>query len=61
MTETKMLIEIPDFITVRELAAVMDVSPINVIKELMSNGIMANINQEIDFDTAIYCRWRDGL
>lgn len=30
----------------------MGVSPINVIKELMNNGIMANINQEIDFDTA---------
>lgn len=45
-------IEIPDFITVRDLATVMDVSPINVIKELMSNGIMVNINQEIDFDTA---------
>lgn len=52
MTETKILIEIPDFVTVRDLAAMMDVSPINVIKELMSNGIMANINQEIDFDTA---------
>ena len=52
MTETRMLIEIPDFITVRELATAMEVSPINVIKELMSNGIMANINQEIDFDTA---------
>ncbi|MDX1665455.1 MAG: translation initiation factor IF-2, partial [Candidatus Promineifilaceae bacterium] len=45
-------IEIPDFITVRELATLMDVSPINVIKELMSAGIMANINQQIDFDTA---------
>ena len=52
MTETKTLIEIPDFITVRDLAAAMAVSPINVIKELMSNGIMANINQEIDFETA---------
>jgi translation initiation factor IF-2 len=30
----------------------MGVSPIDVIKELMSNGIMANINQQIDFDTA---------
>jgi translation initiation factor IF-2 len=30
----------------------MGVSPINVIKELMANGIMANINQQIDFDTA---------
>lgn len=45
-------IEIPDFITVRELAERMEASPINVIKELMSNGIMANINQQIDFDTA---------
>ncbi len=52
MSETKTLIEVPDFITVRDLAAAMDVSPIDVIKELMSNGIMANINQEIDFDTA---------
>ncbi|MEM7116364.1 MAG: translation initiation factor IF-2 [Chloroflexota bacterium] len=52
MAETKTLIELPDFVTVRELANIMEVSPINVIKELMSNGIMANINQQIDFDTA---------
>ncbi len=52
MAQTKTLIEVPDFITVRELAGIMKVSPIDVIKELMSNGIMANINQQIDFDTA---------
>lgn len=52
MAETKTLLEIPAFITVRELAGKMGVSPINVIKELMANGIMANINQMIDFDTA---------
>ncbi|MFN2106781.1 MAG: translation initiation factor IF-2 [Candidatus Promineifilaceae bacterium] len=52
MTETRTLIEVPDYITVRELATEMGVSPIDVIKELMSNGIMANINQQIDFDTA---------
>ena len=52
MTMTKTPIELPNFITVRELSELMGVSPINVIKELMSNGIMANINQEIDFDTA---------
>jgi translation initiation factor IF-2 len=52
MAETKTLIEIPDFITVRELAGSMDTSPIDVIKQLMNNGIMANINQQIDFDTA---------
>ena len=50
MTET--LIEVPDYITVRELAVSMDVSPIDLIKQLMNNGIMANINQQIDFDTA---------
>lgn len=52
MTATKTVIELPSSLSVRDLAALMDVSPINVIKTLMSNGIMANINQEIDYDTA---------
>ncbi len=52
MAETKTVLELPDFISVRELSERMGVSPINVIKELMGNGIMANINQEIDFETA---------
>lgn len=52
MTKTQTQIELPAFITVRDLAEEMGVSPIDVVKELMSNGIMANINQEIDFDTA---------
>jgi translation initiation factor IF-2 len=52
MTTTKAPIQLPSFISVRELSEMMGVSPINVIKELMSNGIMANINQEIDYDTA---------
>ena len=45
-------IEIPSFLTVRELADLLQASPIDVIKELMSNGIIANINQQIDYDTA---------
>jgi len=49
--ETK-IIELPVSITVRELAETLDASPIEVIKTLMANGMMANINQEIDFDTA---------
>lgn len=49
--ETK-IIELPVSITVRELAQALDASPIEVIKTLMANGMMANINQEIDFDTA---------
>ncbi len=44
-------VEVPPVITVRELATLMAVSPIEIIKELMNNGIMANINQQIDFDT----------
>ncbi|MCX7975735.1 MAG: translation initiation factor IF-2 [Bellilinea sp.] len=45
-------IELPASITVRDLAQRMQASPIQVIKILMSNGVMANINQQIDFDTA---------
>ena len=45
-------IELPASITVRELAQTIQSSPIEVIKVLMANGVMANINQQIDFDTA---------
>ena len=46
------VIQVPTNLTVRDLAGLMHVSPIDVIKQLMNNGIMANINQQIDFDTA---------
>ena len=52
MSQTKTEIAIPDFITIRDLSTLMGVSPINIIKELMTSGILANITQEIDFDTA---------
>ncbi|NJN43507.1 MAG: translation initiation factor IF-2 [Anaerolineae bacterium] len=45
-------IELPANITVRELAQAISASPIDIIKTLMANGVMANINQNIDFDTA---------
>ncbi len=45
-------IELPATITIRDLAKVIDASPIDIIKKLMANGVMANINQQIDFDTA---------
>lgn len=51
MSEEKK-IEIPEVITIRDLAETMQVSPIDVIKQLMNLGIMANINQQIDFETA---------
>jgi translation initiation factor IF-2 len=46
------VIEIPESVTVRDLAERIQTSPIDVIKQLMANGVMANINQLIDFDTA---------
>jgi len=45
-------IDLPASITVRELAENIQTSPIEIIKTLMANGVMANINQQIDFDTA---------
>jgi translation initiation factor IF-2 len=38
--------------TVAELAEKTQSTPIEVIKELMKIGVMANINQQIDYDTA---------
>ena len=45
-------IEIPDFIAVKEFAEKTGINVAKVIGELMKNGILANINQQIDFDTA---------
>jgi translation initiation factor IF-2 len=53
MSETGLkTIELPNSITVRELALRIETSPIQVIKILMGNGVMANINQQVDYDTA---------
>ncbi|MGD8473969.1 MAG: translation initiation factor IF-2, partial [Anaerolineae bacterium] len=45
-------IELPETLTVRDLSRALRVNPIDVIKELMANGIVASINQTIDYDTA---------
>lgn len=46
------IIKIPSVITVRELAAMMNL-PINkVLATLMKNGVLISINERIDFDTA---------
>lgn len=45
-------VEIPEVISVRDLAKAMDTTPIEIIKILMSYGTMANINELIDFETA---------
>ena len=43
---------LPPVMTVAELAEKTQTTPIEVIKELMKIGVMANINQQIDYDTA---------
>jgi translation initiation factor IF-2 len=43
---------LPAHITVRDLAEMMGRSPIDLIKELMNAGMMANINQLLDRDSA---------
>ena len=46
------VVKIPDEITVAELASRMKKTVAEVIKCLMKNGVMAAMNQSIDFDTA---------
>lgn len=45
-------IELPTSIVIRDLAQKIEKSPIDLIKKLMTNGVMATINQSVDFDTA---------
>ncbi|MBL8077968.1 MAG: translation initiation factor IF-2 [Anaerolineales bacterium] len=45
-------IELPSSIVIRDLAQKIEKSPIDLIKKLMTNGVMATINQSVDFDTA---------
>ncbi len=45
-------VQLPPTLSVKELAEYLDVKTVDIIKELMKNGVMANINQQIDFDTA---------
>jgi len=52
MSENGKRLELPANIVIRDLAQIIEQSPIDVIKKLMSNGVMASINQAVDFDTA---------
>jgi len=52
MAQERQVVLLPEYITVRELAELIDASPIEVMKRLIANGIMASINQQVDYDTA---------
>ena len=43
---------LPDSLTVKDLAELLDQSPIDVIKQLMRHGIMVNVNQVVDHQVA---------
>ena len=45
-------IQLPTSVVIRDLAQKIERSPIEIIKKLMANGVMATINQSVDFDTA---------
>ncbi len=54
-------IEIPESITVKDFAAEMKKTTADVIKKLLGYGIMATINQEVDFDTAFLIAQEFGI
>lgn len=54
-------IEIPETITVKDFAAEMKKTTAEVIKKLLGYGIMATINNEVDFDTAYLIAQEFGI
>ncbi len=54
-------ITIPETITVKDLAMTMKVTSSDVIKKLLSLGILATINNELDFDTAFLIAEEYGI
>jgi translation initiation factor IF-2 len=45
-------VSLPPVLSVSELAEHLETSGIEIIRELMKLGIMANLNQQVDYDTA---------
>ena len=45
-------VQIPRTLTVRELADLLDETPVMIIKTLMTNGIMADVSKTLDYGTA---------
>ncbi len=47
------VIQVPDFITIGELAERMKMTPSTLIKKLFLEGKMVTVNTEVDFDSAV--------
>ncbi len=54
-------ITIPETISVKDLATEMKITSSDVIKKLLNLGIMATINNELDFDTAFLIAQEYGI
>lgn len=52
MSEATKTIQLPEEISVRSLAGLLGVEPTKVIAALIKGGVMATINQSLDYDTA---------
>jgi translation initiation factor IF-2 len=44
--------ELPPVVTVKEMSETMGISAVDIIKALMKNGILATINNQLDYETA---------
>jgi len=51
--KTKKEVELPAVLTVNEFASALKIPVTEVISKLVQNGVMANINESIDFDTMV--------
>ena len=51
-TKQALHVQLPEEITVSELASRMKIAPAEVVKKLMMMGMMVTLNQTIDYDTA---------
>ena len=52
LNKTPQVIRLPSFIKVRDFAELLRLPVVDVIKVLIKNGVMATINEEVDFETA---------
>ena len=55
------LVEIPAGVSVAELSSLMDVDPVETIKQLMRSGFMLSMNDEVEFETAAMVAQSFGL
>jgi len=51
-SQTLPQVVLPSALSVKQLADLLGISAIEVIKQFMRNGVMVNVNQAIDFDNA---------